>query len=499
MKPVWLVGAVALAAFLWVRRRQLEVPLLVGGVLAVVGAVVYGLGLVAFPDLEKVLTDLGERLGKWTYLLVGVLAFLETGAFVGLLAPGETAIIVGGVVAGQGKISIVVLIAITWGAAVAGDVASFLIGRRLGRDFLVKHGPKVSITEERLGSVEAFYDKHGGKAVFLGRFVGLIRAVSPFVAASSGMTMRRFLPYDVLGAGIWGTAYCLIGYAFWQSIGTVLQAAKTGTATLAALIVLVVAFLSARKRLKDPEQRAQILRWMRGKPVLRQLVAPTRFVWRRVTPGELGLELTSLLAIAAVATFVLAALSNALTGPGPGFGDQRAYDLSEDVRTATLVDVGKLVTHLGGLPVTGGLVLVGALVLLWRREVLEAVTLLGGAVATFALVHLVHVAEDRPRPPGALVDATGPSFPSAHAAYALVYVALSAAASRALPGLVSRAALMTVALVVAGAVGLTRVQLHAAWFSDVAAGWAAGFLGFAAFGIVTLLVAFLRHNEPPHR
>ena len=77
--------------------------MLVGGVIVAVGMAVYGTGLVHFPDLDEVLKDVGSTLGAWTYLLVGVLCFLESGAFVGLLIPGETAIVVGGFVAGQGR------------------------------------------------------------------------------------------------------------------------------------------------------------------------------------------------------------------------------------------------------------------------------------------------------------------------------------------------------------------------------------------------------------
>ena len=496
MKPAWLAGAVVLAGFLAVRRRKLEPTLLVGGVLATVGAVVYGLGLVELPDLEELLTDLGERLGTWTYLFVGVLAFLETGAFVGLLAPGETAIVVGGVVAGQGEISIVVLIAITWVAAVGGDVVSFLIGRRLGRDFLVKHGPKVSITEERLHTVEHFYERHGGKAVFLGRFVGLVRAVSPFVAASSGMPLKRFLPYDVLGAGLWSATFCLLGYLFWQSIGTVLDYAKTGTATLGSVIVAVVVVVWLRNRLRRHEQRQKVLAWMRARPGLRRLVTPTRFVWRRVTPGDLGLEITSMTALAAVGAFVLVALATELDGAELGPFDQRALDLSDDLRRTTLIDVGEALTVLGSAPVAGGVALLAAAVLLARREVVEAAALALGAAATYGLVHVVHAAEGRPRPPGRLVDVDGPGFPSAHASYAVAWVAVSVAIARALPGLTAKAALMVSATVLAALIGLTRVQLRAAWFTDVAAGWAAGALAFAVCGIAALFVGSLRHDGP---
>ena len=96
MKPVWLVAAVALAAFLWWRRRRLEPPVLIAGVIAVVAAAVYSTGVVELPSIDQVLEDVGRALGKWTYLLVAILAFLEAGAFVGLLIPGETAIITSG-------------------------------------------------------------------------------------------------------------------------------------------------------------------------------------------------------------------------------------------------------------------------------------------------------------------------------------------------------------------------------------------------------------------
>src|ERR1041384_345160 len=82
-------------------------------------------GTVQLPDLEHALTDLSETLGTWTYALVGGLAFLETGAFVGRIGPGETAIVLGGGVAAQGEISLPVVLAIAWVAAALGDLASF--------------------------------------------------------------------------------------------------------------------------------------------------------------------------------------------------------------------------------------------------------------------------------------------------------------------------------------------------------------------------------------
>src|SRR4051794_9218575 len=95
-------------------------PLFVLPVVAVAVALVAVFGL---PDVEGLLTDLSDTLGAWTYVLVGGLAFLETGAFVGLIAPGETAIVLGGVVAASGRISLAVVLLVAWACAALGDLA----------------------------------------------------------------------------------------------------------------------------------------------------------------------------------------------------------------------------------------------------------------------------------------------------------------------------------------------------------------------------------------
>ena len=111
-----------------------------------------------------------NTLGAWTYLLVGFFAFAETGAFVGLVVPGETVMLLGGAVAGQGAIDLYLLIAIAWFAAWLGDTTSFFLGRRLGREFVIKHGPRVGISHERFEKVEDYFGRHGGKTIFIGRF-----------------------------------------------------------------------------------------------------------------------------------------------------------------------------------------------------------------------------------------------------------------------------------------------------------------------------------------
>jgi undecaprenyl-diphosphatase len=155
---------------------------------------VYGSGVVHFPNLQKALEDLGRNLGAWTYLLVAVSAFLETGAFVGLLAPGETVMLVGGLVAGQGEIDVLRLIGLAWTAAVAGDVTSFMLGRRLGGSSSCATARRSPSPRSGLEKVEGFFARHGGKAILLGRFVGLVRAIAPFLAGSSGSSSGASCP-----------------------------------------------------------------------------------------------------------------------------------------------------------------------------------------------------------------------------------------------------------------------------------------------------------------
>lgn len=202
-------------------------------------------GLVDPPDVDAALTKLADALGAWTYALVAALAFLETGAFIGLVAPGETALVLGGVVAAQGDVSLPAILALTWAAAALGDLASFLLGGRLGRRFLVAHGPRVGIGPSRLERVEAFFARHGPKAILLGRFVGIVRAVAPFLAAASGMPLRRFVPWSVLGTGVWTAGLIGVGYAFHRSFE---QAAGYATHGVLALALVTASLLVWRAR-----------------------------------------------------------------------------------------------------------------------------------------------------------------------------------------------------------------------------------------------------------
>jgi membrane-associated protein len=224
-------------------RRRPPAALLALAALAAVAFALTTTGVIELPDLETALTNLSDTLGQWTYLLVAGLAFLETGAFVGLIAPGETAVVLGGVVAAQGQVELGLLLVLVWLAAAAGDLTSFILGRRLGRRFIVARGPRIGVTPARLERVEGFFSRHGPKAILIGRFVGIIRAVAPFLAGASGLELRRFLPWSLLGTAAWASAFTLVGYLFHRSFST---AADTLTHGAFALVVVAGMYFAFR-------------------------------------------------------------------------------------------------------------------------------------------------------------------------------------------------------------------------------------------------------------
>jgi len=455
-------------------------------------------------NLHALLEEVSNTLGAWTYLLVGVFAFAEVGAFVGVIVPGETVMLLGGAVAGQGAIDIYLLIGIAWFAAWAGDTTSFFIGRRLGRDFVIRHGPRLGVSHERFEKVEDHFARHGGTTIFIGRFVSLVRAFAPFVAGSSGMRYRAFVPYSILGCGLFVTAHILIGYLFSRSIDTAARYAGRGALLLGALIVAIVGAVVLFRHFRALENRRAAAGWMARHPATRWLVAlirrfrpQLRFLWARVTPGgTFGLELTSLMAALAVSLFVLIAYALVLGHqPGPTPGDVTAREIVEGIRTGWLTDLAKIVAALGSEGLVWGIALACALFLATRGRWTELVVLIAGMTLTVVGFHAIRAAVDRPRPPHPVAGFSGSSFPSGGAAYSVLYVWLAAMiVIRLRPGMARGAAVVAVGIALTASVGLSAVYLNLHYLSDVTAGWGLGVAAFSLCAAVALIIPQVRQN-----
>ena len=174
--------------------------------------------------------------------------------------------------------------------------------------------------------------------------------------------------------------------------------------------------------------------------------------------------------------------------------DRQAFDVGADLRSGAMTSVMKVVTAVGSTTAII-VVLVAALAFLAHRRCwLGLAPLLAGALLTNIAWNQVKTWEARPRPSGGLVAASGFSFPSGHATNSVAYVAVAVALAVCLPRLAGRAGLIVVAIVLAAAIGLSRVYLRVHYLSDVVGGWALGAALFSICALVALVVASVRHN-----
>lgn len=205
--------------------------------------------------VDKIIEFLDPYLAApWGYLIVGAATFLENSVGAGVIVPGETLVIVGGFYARIGELWLPLVSAVAVLGAVLGDNIGYLIGRRYGRAWLERHGRKVLVTPERLEVTERYYLEHGGKTVFLGRFIPVVRSVGFIVAGVSKMEWRRFFVYDLLGAVLWGVGHSVIGYVLGASYERLERYATPFGLALLVLLLFAVGgskFLAARRRVSE--------------------------------------------------------------------------------------------------------------------------------------------------------------------------------------------------------------------------------------------------------
>src|SRR4051794_7345124 len=189
---------------------------------------------------------------QYGYLLVFFGVMVES---MGVPLPGETILIAAGILAQRGHLNLWEVILFGILGAVVGDQIGYWIGREGGRPFILRYGRYVFITLERLGRAEAFFARHGGKAVFMARFFSGLRGFGALVAGMSRMRWATFFVYNALGGVVWATTVVLAGYFLGRSLGAVER--WTGQASVLLLVLGVLAlvlYLAYRWVLRHPER-----------------------------------------------------------------------------------------------------------------------------------------------------------------------------------------------------------------------------------------------------
>ncbi len=162
--------------------------------------------------LDKHLALLTAEYGVWTYVILFLVVFAETGLVVTPFLPGDSLLFAAGAVCALGSMDVGLLMALLAVAAIAGDSVNYAIGSTLGHRILSKGSRFVK--QEHIDRTHAFYEKHGGKMIVFARFIPIVRTFAPFVAGIGSMQYRSFALYNVLGGIAWVVSFSLLGYFF---------------------------------------------------------------------------------------------------------------------------------------------------------------------------------------------------------------------------------------------------------------------------------------------
>src|SRR5215211_7894438 len=197
--------------------------------------------------LDELLPRIMNQYGVWTYAILFVIIFMETGFVVTPFLPGDSLLFAAGTFAALGSLNVWFLIGLLIVAAIGGDTVNYWIGHYLGdRAYNIKW-----IKKEYLDRTHAFFQKHGGKTIFLARFVPIVRTFAPFVAGMGRMSYSYFFSYNVFGGIVWVLLFTLLGFFF----GNISFVQKNFEFVIIAIILISVVpavweALKARREIK---------------------------------------------------------------------------------------------------------------------------------------------------------------------------------------------------------------------------------------------------------
>ncbi len=200
-----------------------------------------------FLHLDTQLAAVIAQYGAWTYALLFVIIFCETGLVVTPFLPGDSLLFAAGAFAAQGSLNIFVLALLLLVAAIVGDGMNYWIGSRLGQTLLARRTRWIN--PAHLTRTQAFYEKYGSKTIVFARFVPIVRTIAPFVAGIGRMGYTKFMTYNIAGAILWVTLFLGAGFLF----GNIPVVEKNFTLVIFAIIGIsvipgVVEFVRQRSR-----------------------------------------------------------------------------------------------------------------------------------------------------------------------------------------------------------------------------------------------------------
>jgi membrane protein DedA with SNARE-associated domain/membrane-associated phospholipid phosphatase len=436
--------------------------------------------------------------GHWSYLVIFVIVVLECQPLFGLVMPGESLVLIGGFLARQGVFAPGLLIVVIAAAAILGDSIGFELGRQLGRGWLLQRGRRFGLRQEHLDRVDDFIARHGGKAVFAGHFLHLMRALMPFVAGASRIRYLRFLVINAAGCIVWSVTFVMLGYAVgesWRLAGHwVGRASEIVGGGLLFAIALGWLWRWLGRHEAEVRRRWQAFIDQPRVAAMRRRFAPQlEFLVARLSPqGYLGFHLTIGLICIIGASWLFGGIAEDVVSGDPlTVIDVNVAQWFHERTTPKMQTAMRLVTALASLAPVTGVALATALLLGWKRRwyrlLALALVLPGGMMLAVLLKLIFH--RDRPDFTDSFRVFSGYSFPSGHTmAATLLCGVLAYFAVITLKGWRWRVRAVLSACVMILLVGFSRVYLGAHFLSDVLGAAAAGlaWLAFCLTAVDTL-------------
>lgn len=204
--------------------------------------------------IDKYLGEIITNFGGWSYVILFAVIFAETGFVFTPFLPGDSLLFAAGAFAATGSFQLLPLLLVLWLAAFLGDTANYWIGHFFG-ERLIKN-PRIPLKQEHIDKTNKFYEKHGGKTIFLARFVPIIRTFAPFVAGVGKMSYGKFIMYNATGGLVWVSGFTFLGYFF----GNLPQVKEHFSVVVLAIILIslvpmLIEFVKAKLEKKKEKQK----------------------------------------------------------------------------------------------------------------------------------------------------------------------------------------------------------------------------------------------------
>lgn len=166
-----------------------------------------------FLHLDKHLNDVIGQYGSWTYLILFLIVFCETGLVVTPFLPGDSLLFAAGAFAALGSLNVFWLFVLLWIAALLGDTVNYWLGYWVGPRIFHRENVRF-LNKKHLERTHAFYERYGGKTIIIARFIPILRTFAPFVAGIGRMRYLKFIAYSVVGGVAWVAICVFAGYFF---------------------------------------------------------------------------------------------------------------------------------------------------------------------------------------------------------------------------------------------------------------------------------------------